>query len=125
MKVIETKNAPAPIGPYNQAIEANGILYVSGQVAIDPATSEFIKGSVEDEARLVMKNLQAILEAAGMGFENVVKSTIFLSDMNSFSTVNSIYGACFKSNFPARETVQVSRLPKDAQVEISVIAVKK
>ena len=124
MKVIETKNAPAPIGPYSQAIEANGTLYVSGQVAIDPSNGEFIKGSVEDETRLVMKNLKGILEAAGMTFKNVVKTTIFLKDMNNFSKINEIYGSHFEGTYPARETVEVSRLPKDAQVEISVIAVK-
>lgn len=124
MKAIETKNAPAPIGPYSQAIESNGTLYVSGQVAIDPSTGDFIKGTVEDEATLVMSNLRAILETTGMTFGNVVKATIFLTDMNNFSKVNTIYGACFSAPFPARETVQVSRLPKDAQVEISVVAVR-
>lgn len=124
MKVIETKNAPAPIGPYSQAIEANGTLYISGQVAIDPATGNFINGSVEEEAKMVMSNIKGILTEAGLDFSNVVKCSIFLSDMNNFGKVNEIYGSFFKGTYPARETVQVSRLPKDAQVEISVIAVR-
>jgi 2-iminobutanoate/2-iminopropanoate deaminase len=124
MKVIETKNAPSPIGPYSQAIEANGTFYISGQVAIDPATGEFIKGTVEDEARLVMKNLKGILEHAGLEFGNVAKATIFLKDMADFAKVNEIYGSNFSGNFPARETVEVSRLPKDAKVEISFIVIR-
>lgn len=123
-KVIKTDKAPAPIGPYNQAIKAGNTLYVSGQVAIDPATNQVVKGTIEVEAILVMNNLKAILEEAGYGFEDVVKSTIFLSDMGNFAKVNEIYGSYFTGNYPARETVQVSVLPKNLNVEISVIAHK-
>jgi len=123
-KIIKTDKAPAPIGPYNQAIKAGNTLYVSGQVAIDPATNEVVTGTIEVEATLVMNNLKAILEEAGYGFEDVVKSTIFLSDMGTFAKVNEIYGSFFTGNYPARETVQVSVLPKNLNVEISVIAHK-
>lgn len=123
-KIIKTDKAPAPIGPYNQAIKAGNTLYVSGQVAIDPVTNEVVKGTIEVEATLVMNNLKAILEEAGYGFEDVVKSTIFLSDMGTFAQVNEIYGSFFTGNYPARETVQVSVLPKNLNVEISVIAHK-
>ena len=123
-KIIKTDKAPAPIGPYNQAIFAGDTLYVSGQVAIDPATNEVVKGTIEVEATLVMNNIKAILEEAGFGFEDVVKTTIFLSDMGTFAKVNEIYGSYFTGNYPARETVQVSVLPKNLNVEISVIAYK-
>jgi 2-iminobutanoate/2-iminopropanoate deaminase len=122
--IIKTDKAPAPIGPYNQAILAGDTLYVSGQVAIDPATNEVVIGTIEVEATLVMNNLKAILDEAGFGFENVVKTTIFLSDMGTFAKVNEIYGSFFTGNYPARETVQVSVLPKNLNVEISVIAYK-
>jgi 2-iminobutanoate/2-iminopropanoate deaminase len=123
-KVINTTNAPAPIGPYNQAILANDTLYVSGQIAIDPQSGNLIDTGVSDEARQVMKNLQAVLDAAAMDFSNVVKTSIFLQNMDDFSVVNEIYGSYFEFDPPARETVQVARLPKDVNVEISCIAVR-
>jgi len=123
-KIITTSSAPEPIGPYNQAVKAGNTLYVSGQIPIDPETGVMIQSSVADEAMQVMKNIQAILTEAGMGFENVVKSTIFLKNMYDFAIVNETYGSFFENDFPARETVEVARLPKDANVEISVIAIK-
>lgn len=121
-KIINTTAAPAPIGPYNQAVQAGGFLFVSGQIALDPVSGEVTKGDVGVEAEQVMKNLGAILEAAGLEYGNVIKTTIFLKDMNDFARVNEVYGRYFTQNFPARETVQVAGLPKDVQVEISVIA---
>ena len=123
-KVIRTDKAPAPIGPYNQAIQYGDMLFVSGQIALDPATGELVQGDIQLETRQVMENLKAVLAEAGMDFSNVVKSSIFLKDMNNFPKVNEIYGQYFKSQPPARETVEVSRLPKDVNVEISCIAVK-
>ncbi len=124
-KIIQTDLAPAPIGPYSQAVMTGNTLYTSGQIAIDPATGELVSGGVSDEAKQVMKNLEAVLDAAGMTFENVIKSTIFLSDMHDFSEVNAVYGAYFEdATAPARETVEVANLPKFVSVEISVIAVK-
>ncbi len=120
--IINTKNAPAPIGPYNQAVKVNNMLFVSGQIAINPADSSLNTSNIADETHQVMKNLEAILKEAGMGFENIVKTSIFLSDMNNFAKVNEVYGSYFTANFPARETVEVSRLPKDVNVEISVVA---
>lgn len=122
--IIYTEEAPAPIGPYSQAVQAGNMLFISGQIPIDPATNQLIQGGIEDEARQVMKNLEALLQAAGFSFENVVKSTIFLSDMNHFAVVNEIYGSYFRSDFPARETVAVLGLPKNVNVEISLVAVK-
>ncbi|MCM5663758.1 Rid family detoxifying hydrolase [Galbibacter mesophilus] len=123
-KIINTNDAPAPLGPYNQAVLANGTLYISGQIAIDPTTNELITSGVEDEAKQVMKNLEAVLKAAGFTFENVVKSSIFLSDMDNFAKINTIYGAHFnEETAPARETVAVKTLPKNVNVEISMIAV--
>lgn len=122
--IINTTNAPAPIGPYSQSVAANGFLFVSGQIALNPATGELVTSNVEAEARQVMANLQAILTEAGIDFSNVVKTTIFLKDMNDFARVNEVYGSYFTSNFPARETVQVAALPKNVNVEISVIAIK-
>ena len=124
-KIINTKNAPAPIGPYSQAVIAGNTIYVSGQVPIDPATGAIVSGDIKAEAKQVMENIKAILAEAGISFENIVKTSIFLTDMNNFAAVNEVYGSYFRSDFPARETVQVSRLPKDVQVEISVIAVLK
>ncbi len=121
--IINTPNAPAPIGPYNQAVLAGNTLYVSGQVALDEA-GKMLNETLETEAHQVMRNLQAILAEAGMGFGNVVKCAIFLQDFNDFARVNELYGSYFEGNFPARETIQVSRLPKDARLEISCIAVK-
>lgn len=123
-KVIRTNNAPAPIGPYNQAIQYGDMLFVSGQIAIDPATGELVQGDIQAEARQVMENLKAVLAAAGMDFSNVIKSTIFLMDMGQFAQVNEVYGSYFTDNPPARETVQVAGLPKGVNVEISVIAGK-
>ncbi|MBK6837594.1 MAG: RidA family protein [Bacteroidetes bacterium] len=123
-KIIRTDAAPAPIGPYNQAVEAGNMLFVSGQIAMDPATGQMVTINIIREANQVMLNIGAILKAAGMDFGNVVKTTIFLTDMNNFSHVNDVYGQFFQNDFPARETVQVSRLPKDVNVEISVIAVR-
>jgi len=122
--IVNTPKAPAPIGPYNQAVMVNGLLFISGQVCIDPASNELIKGDIKDETQQVMKNLQAILSEAGLDFSNVVKTTIFLTDMNQFAQVNEVYGSFFSGNFPARETVQVSALPKFVNVEISMIAAK-
>jgi 2-iminobutanoate/2-iminopropanoate deaminase len=121
-KITNTDNAPAPIGPYNQAVSANGFLFLSGQIALDPATNEIIKGSVAEETKQVMKNLNAVLTHAGLGFSNVVKTTIFLTDMSLFTEVNEVYGKYFTCNAPARETVAVKGLPKNVNVEISMIA---
>lgn len=123
-KIIHTEKAPAPIGPYNQAILANGFLYVSGQIAIDPSSNQLIIGTIEEETTQVMANLTAVLNEAGFDFSDIVKTTIFLSDMNLFPLVNDIYGVYFTDNFPARETVAVAGLPKGVNVEISVIATK-
>ena len=122
--IINTKNAPAPIGPYNQAIKIDNMLFVSGQVAIDPKNNKLIQSSISDETDQVMKNLSAILKEANMDFRNVVKTTIFLSDMSYFNEVNNIYGSYLKKGQePARETVAVKTLPKEVNVEISMIAV--
>ena len=122
-KIITTQNAPAPIGPYNQAVLVNGTLYISGQICIDPATGSLKNRDIQDETHQVMQNLKSILAEAGLSFDNVVKTTIFITDMNQFSEINEIYGKYFNGNFPARETVQVSALPKFVNVEISMIAV--
>ena len=123
-KIIFTEKAPAPIGPYNQAVLTGNTLYTSGQIAINPANGELVLDTIEIETKQVMENMKAVLEAAGMTFENVVKSTIFISNMNDFGTINSIYGAYFnEKTAPARETVQVACLPKNVNVEISMIAV--
>ena len=122
-KVITSKNAPSPIGPYNQAVIANGFMYISGQVGMNPKTGKIIKDSISEETEQVMKNLSSILNEASITFENVVKTTIFLSDMNDFSLVNEVYGKYFdEDTAPARETVQVSKLPLGVNVEISMIA---
>jgi len=124
-EIITTLNAPAPIGPYNQAVKVGNTLYISGQIPLIPTSMELLSSSIKKETQLVMDHLQAILEAAGMTFEHVVKSTIFLDDMNSFGEVNQIYGAYFDNETaPARETVAVKTLPKSVRVEISMIAVK-
>ena len=123
-RIINTKEAPAPIGPYNQAVMAGNTLYVSGQIPIDPATGSLVTVNIIRETQQVMNNILAILKEAGMDFSNVVKTSIFLLDMNNFANVNEVYGQYFTDNYPARETVQVGRLPKDVNVEISVIAVK-
>src|SRR6476646_1518959 len=123
-KIITTKNAPAPIGPYNQAILVKDTIYISGQVCIDPSTGNLKNRDIQEETHQVMQNLKAILQEAGVGFNHVVKTTIFITDMNRFSEINEIYGKYFDGDFPARETVQVSALPKFANVEISMIAVQ-
>lgn len=123
-RIINTTNAPAPIGPYSQAVLANGTLYCSGQIAINPATGELVQESIEAETKQVMANVEALLTEANMDFGHVVKTSIFLSDMSLFQEVNAVYSTYFKSDFPARETVAVKGLPKNVNVEISVIAVK-
>jgi 2-iminobutanoate/2-iminopropanoate deaminase len=122
--IIRTDDAPAPIGPYNQAVLANDTLYISGQICIDPATGNLHNDSLQDETHQCMRNLKAVLAAANMDFGHVVKSTIFLTDMHRFSEVNEVYGQYFSDDPPARETVQVAALPKFVNVEISMVAVK-
>lgn len=123
-KIINTPNAPAPIGPYNQAVMTGDMLFISGQVALVPGTGELANADLTEETHQVMKNLQAILTEAGLDFSHVVKTTIFLSDMSLFAAVNEIYGSYFTSDYPARETVAVKGLPKNVNVEISMIASK-
>ena len=124
-KIIKTSKAPAPIGPYNQAILSGNTLYTSGQIAIDPSTGKLKVGTIEEETTLVMENMKAVLAAAEMTFDNVIKTSIFISDMANFSEINSIYGQYFNEDTaPARETVEVANLPKYVNVEISMIAVK-
>ena len=123
-KIITIKNAPAPVGPYSQAIKKDNTLYASGQIAIDPISNELVIDTIHKETHQVMKNIEAILEAAEMSWDNVIKCSIFLSDMNNFGTVNEIYSSYFNKSYPARETVEVSRLPKDVNIEISIIACK-
>ena len=122
-QIIQTAKAPKPIGPYNQAIKTGDLLFISGQIAINPETDELTSGDIKEETTQVMKNLTAILQEAYLTFEHVVKTTIFLSDMNLFSQVNEIYGSYFTGDYPARETVAVKGLPKGVNVEISMIAV--
>jgi len=128
-QVINTEKAPTPIGPYNQSVMAGGFLFISGQIAIDPSTGDLVKGDIKTEALQCMKNLVAILSEAKLTFEHVVKTTIFLNDMNLFADVNEVYGSYFKGDFrgdfPARETVAVKGLPKGVNVEISMIAVER
>lgn len=123
-KVINTPNAPAPIGPYSQAVQAGNMLFISGQIAIDPVTNGLVTDDIRSETHQVLKNLKALLDKAGYDFGDVVKSTIFLSNMSLFPEVNDIYGSYFTSGFPARETVAAAGLPKNVNVEISVIAYK-
>ena len=124
-KIIKTSKAPAPIGPYNQAVLSGNTLYTSGQIAIDPSSGELKNNSIKEETSLVMENMKAVLAAANMTFENVVKTSIFISDMRSFSEINEVYGSYFsEESAPARETVEVANLPKFVNVEISMIAVK-
>lgn len=122
--VVYSANAPEPIGPYSQAIQTGNMLFVSGQIAIQKSSGKILTSNIEEETQQVMTNLREILTASGMDFSNVVKTTIFLKDMNNFPKVNDVYGQHFQQNPPARETVEVSRLPKDVNVEISCIAVK-
>jgi len=124
-QIIITPNAPAPVGPYNQAVKAGNTLYVSGQIAINPATGELVQSSIEEETHQVMKNLKAILEVADMTFENVVKASVFVKDMHMYSRINAVYAEYFnEATAPARELVEVVNLPKFVNVEISVIAVQ-
>jgi 2-iminobutanoate/2-iminopropanoate deaminase len=122
-KIIVTAQAPAPIGPYSQAVAANGFLFISGQVALKPGSSELANANIHEETTQVMQNIQAILNTAGIGFGNVVKTSIFLSDMSLFAQVNEIYGKYFSEDFPARETVAVKALPRNVNVEISMTAI--
>ena len=122
-RIVNTSNAPKPIGPYNQAVISGDLMFISGQEAFDPNTDELVLGDIQSETKQVMENLKSILEEANLSFDNVVKTTIFLSDMNDFQQVNEVYGSYFSNDqAPARETVEVSRLPKDVNVEISMIA---
>jgi 2-iminobutanoate/2-iminopropanoate deaminase len=121
-KIIRTDNAPAPIGPYSQAVQYGDMLFISGQVPIDPKTGNVVQGDIKTEAKQVMENLKSILDEAGLSFGNVIKTTIFLMDMGQFAQVNEVYGCYFGEGAPARETVQVSGLPKGVNVEISMIA---
>ncbi len=122
--IITTHQAPAPIGPYNQAVQAGNMLFISGQVCIDPLSGDLKNKDIQEETHQVMHNLKAILQKAGMDFRDVVKTTIYITDMHRFGEINEIYGKYFDGDFPARETVQVSALPKFVNVEISMIAVK-
>lgn len=122
-KIINTNNAPEPLGPYSQAVLNGNTLYISGQIAINPTNNELITSDIKSETQQVMKNLEAILNASNMTFDNVVKSSIFISNMNDFNSINEVYGSYFdNNNAPARETVQVAKLPKNVNVEISMIA---
>lgn len=122
---VKTENAPKAIGPYSQAIIANGFVFASGQIAIDPSSGELNTGAIEEQTRRVLKNLGAVLEAAGSSFDRVVKATVFLQDMNDFSRMNQVYAEFFKAPYPARAAVQVARLPRDVKVEIEAVALVK
>lgn len=122
-EIISTENAPGAIGPYSQAVKTGNMIFVSGQIPIDPATGEFVSGDVAEQSEQVLKNLSAVLEAAGSSLNNVVKTTVFLADMNDFAVMNEIYAKYFGDNKPARATVQAARLPRDARVEIDCIAI--
>lgn len=123
-EIIFAPNAPAPIGPYSQAVSTGNMVFISGQIALDQSNGTFVNGNIKEETAQVMKNIEFILKASGLNFSNVVKSTIFLKNMGDFPQVNEVYGSYFKELPPARETVEVSKLPKEANVEISCIAVK-
>jgi 2-iminobutanoate/2-iminopropanoate deaminase len=123
-KIIKSAKAPAPIGPYNQAVQSGNMLFISGQIAINPSTDQLVKDDIIAETHQVMQNLKAILSEAGMTFNEVLKTTIFVTDINNFSIINEVYGKYFNDYFPARETVQVAALPKNVNVEISMIAAK-
>ncbi len=124
-KEVKTGMAPGGIGPFSQAIEANGFVFASGQIALDPKTGELLTGGVEDQTRLVLNNLKAVFEAAGTPLQNVVKCNVYLQDMGDYGAMNAVYGEFFAAPFPARAAVQVARLPKDVKVEIEAIAVKE
>ncbi|MCU0983725.1 MAG: RidA family protein [Acetobacteraceae bacterium] len=123
-RVVSTPNAPAAIGPYSQAIMAGNTLYLAGQIAIDPATNQVKAGTIEEETKLVLDNLKAVVEAAGMTMANIVSTTVFMADLNEFPRMNAVYATYFPANPPARATVQVARLPRDVKVEIAAIAVR-
>jgi len=122
LDIVQTDSAPEAIGPYSQGIKAGGFLFVSGQIPIDPRSGQFVPGGIAEQTEQVMKNLSAVLQAAGTGLDRVVKATVFLADMDEFVAMNQVYGKYFSSNPPARATVEVARLPRDARVEIDVIA---
>jgi 2-iminobutanoate/2-iminopropanoate deaminase len=122
-EIISTENAPGAIGPYSQAVKTGNMVFLSGQIPIDPQTGEFVSGGVAEQTEQVLKNLSAVLEAAGMSLNNVVKTSVFLADMNDFTAMNEVYARYFSENKPARATVQAARLPRDARVEIECIAV--
>ena len=119
---VQTEGAPKAIGPYSQAIKANGLVFCSGQVALDPATGQVIEGGIREQTERVMRNLKAVLEAAGSSFDRAIKTTVFLADLSDFSEMNAVYGSFFGDPPPARSTVEVSRLPKDVRIEVDVIA---
>lgn len=121
-EIIKIEGAPAPIGPYSPGVKVNGFLYLSGQIPLDPASGELKMGSINEQTHQVMSNIKTLLEGAKMTMDNVIKASIFISDMNNFAEINEIYASYFKGDYPARETVQVARLPKDVDIEISVIA---
>lgn len=122
-QIIQTNKVPAPIGPYSQAVIANGFLFASGQIAFDPSTNELVLDTIQNETKQVMENIKAILEEANLSFDHIVKTSIFLSDMQLFAQVNEVYGSYFTAHFPARETVAVKTLPRSVNVEISITAV--
>lgn len=122
-EIIQTEHAPQAIGPYSQAVRANGLIFASGQIPTDPQTGQFVSGGIAEQTEQVLKNLQSVLEAAGSGLENVIKTTVFLIDMQEFAAMNEVYGRFFKDQPPARATVEAARLPRDARVEIEAIAV--
>ena len=121
-QIVQTKQAPDAIGPYSQAVIANGLVFTSGQIPIDPATGEFVAGGIAEQTQQVLKNLSAVLEAAGTGMQQVVKTTVYLADMQDFTAMNEVYATFFGAEPPARSTVQAARLPRDARVEIDVVA---
>ena len=122
-EIVATEHAPQAIGPYSQAVRAGDLVFASGQIPIDPATKEFVAGGIAEQTEQVLKNLKAVFEAAGIGLDQIVKTTVFLADMNDFAAMNEVYGKYFAENPPARATVQAARLPRDAKVEIEAIAV--
>ncbi len=121
-QIIQTANAPQAIGPYSQAVKTSGLVFASGQIPIDPATGQFVPGGIEEQTEQVLKNLSAVLEAAGSSLDRVIKTTVFLADMQEFSAMNEVYGRFFRDDPPARATVEAARLPRDAKVEIEAIA---
>lgn len=122
MKIVKTDKAPAAIGPYNQAVVTGGLVFCAGQIPLDPATGNMVAGGIEEQARRVLENVKAVLASAGTSLSKVVKATVFLKDLNDFAGMNKVYGEYFIANFPARSTIQVARLPKDALIEIEVVA---